>query len=611
MNLFPRLTVVMLVSLLTVTLAEEADDVPVVTTSTGQVSGIKEESVGGKHFFSYHSIPFAEPPLGDLRFKNPVAVKSWEGVKDGSKMPPLCPQVALAAIVTGMDATIEGEEDCLYLNVFTPEPNEKMPLLPVMVFIHGGAYISGGALEYPPHVLLNHDIVLVVIQYRLGVLGLKDQMVALKWVQNNIHNFGGDALKVTLFGESAGASSIHFHILSHQTVGLFQQAILQSGTAQCPWAMGAAHAAVTEYIGDFFNCSTEGESEELVTCLQGVEVNDLVPLLFHFSQWHLSPLLLGPRVDGDFLMKDPDTLMKEARHKRINLISGITQHEGAFLTLPIFANEYLRSSLKYNFMKNGPLSLELGEGDVAPMNQTVHIFDHYLGGVHLDVLTADNVTQMYSDRFFTICHDLTTVMHAKNVAARSKKTFTYELKYRGQRSIADLFSLNIGENWVTHTDELFYLFTGGPLWRPIDREEDLKLREIMTTLWTNFATTGNPTPDESLGFTWDPITEDTQRHLTLKPTPAMEDDDRQETREFWFALPLKQNLILHPEKVSNIVLVKTDEVEDEPTQSGEEPTQSGDEPTQTKDEPTQQDTEEKVEEIDQETELPNTKKDEL
>ncbi|XP_069948909.1 carboxylic ester hydrolase isoform X3 [Cherax quadricarinatus] len=611
------LTAVLLTAVVAPTLAEEMEppgeveeaehsvkvaDVPVVKTINGKVSGVKEQSIGGKTFYSFHSIPYAQPPVGELRFKDPLAVENWDDVRDGSQMPPLCPQYTLDTLMTGRSSVVEGKEDCLFVNIYTPKPYDSLSLLPVMVFIHGGAWMSGGAREYPPHVLMDHDIVLVTIQYRLGVLGflsteddaapgnlgLKDQTLALTWVQWNVHNFGGDPLKITLFGESAGAGSIHFQILSHKSLGLFQQAILQSGSALCPWSLGGAHAAVAEYTGSLFNCTTD-ETHQLISCLQAVDVNDLVPVLFHFTKWHMVPLLLGPRVDGNFIPSEPEQLMKESRHKNVHLISGINQHEGAFITLPMFANEALRSSLKYDFPNKGPLSLEFTEGDIAPLNQTVKIFDHYLGGVHLDIEHADRVTQMYSDRFFSVCHDLTSSLHAKNVAKKEKKTFRYELMHRGQRSAADIFSLDIGHNWVTHMDDLFYLFSGGPLWTPLERKEDLKLRNIITTLWTNFAKTGNPTPDDSLGFRWDPVNESDFRHLSLRPSPTMQDDYRQQTREFWSSLPLKQNLILNPEGVENIVYVPAEETENQTSEAVEE---------------TEKETSEAVEETEKETSQP-------
>ncbi|KAK4309585.1 hypothetical protein Pmani_018808 [Petrolisthes manimaculis] len=574
---------------------------PVIDTTTGKISGVKEVSTKGNSFYAYRSIPFAKPPLGELRFKDPLPIERWEEVRDGLLDPPPCPQIPLLSLITGSVGEVVGEEDCLYLNVFTPKPREETPLLPVMVFIHGGAWVSGGASEYPPHVLLNHDVVLVVIQYRLGLLGfmsteddaapgnlgLKDQTLALTWIQRNAHKFGGDFRRVTVFGESAGAASVHYQILSHKSIGLFQRGILQSGSALCPWSVGVAHGKVARYTGQLFNCtSTTGSSEDTTTnndnndnintseamieCLQNIPATDIVPVYLHFVEWFLAPVVVGPRVDGKYLPEEPAFLMKEARHKRVDLMLGTNRHEGAFVSLPMFANEALRSSLLLNFRNIGPISLVFHPEDISPLNQTIKIYDRYLGGINLDANTADHVTQLFSDRLFTVCQDLTSSLHAGNVARHKKLTFQYELTHRGQRSIADIFNLDIGKDWVSHMDELPYMFTGGPLWQPLEREEDLKLRDTITEMWTNFAATGNPTPTDSLGFKWEPVTKDNLQYLALQPDPIMKEDYRNETREFWTSLPLKLNLDLFPEKVSNLVFEKKEGQDGEEKEGTEE-----------------------------------------
>lgn len=545
---------------------EEEGEVPVVKTSTGKISGIREKTTEGKVFFSYYSIPYAKPPVGDLRFKDPQMISGWGGVRDGSSQPPMCPQLPTMALMIGQGG-MEGEEDCLYLNIFTPKPKDERPHLPVMVFIHGGGYMAGSAAEYPPHVLLNEDIILVTVQYRLGVLGfmsteddvapgnlgLKDQTLALSWIQRNVHKFGGDPLRVTLFGESAGASSVHFQILTPKSIGLFKRAILQSGTALCPWAMGAEHAAVAEFIGRVFNCTTDEGSEELISCLQEVDAIKIASLTTSLTEWLHSPLLLGPRVDGQYLPAHQDYLMKEGRHKRVDLISGVTQDDGAVYSTLMYANEMARSALVQDFVSKAPYSMEFRPEDVAPLNQTVMIFDRYLGGLHVDAEHADNVNQMFTDRHFHVCHDLTTQLYSATVAPYKNTTYRYELRHRGSRSFTDFYGLEIGKHWISHLDDLFYLFEGGDLFKPIEGEDDLRLREIMLKLWTNFAATGNPTPDDSLGFKWEPMKEGSMKYLALQPKPAMEDDYRQETRNFWYSLPLKQNIFLHPERVPNLV----------------------------------------------------------
>ncbi|XP_071521203.1 carboxylesterase 1E-like [Panulirus ornatus] len=205
-----------------------------VQLSQGSILATREEAGEGTYFYSVKSIPFAKAPVGDLRFKDPVAHGTWLGLRNGTIHPPLCPQVSLKTYLKGeMDVT--GSEDCLYLNVYTPTllQSPAQAGLPVMVWFHGGGFNSGGTEDYEALPLLTRDIVLVVVQYRLGFLGflstedlvlpgnlgLKDQTLALQWVQDNIHDLGGDPAKVTIFGESAGGASVHYQLLTPKAKG--------------------------------------------------------------------------------------------------------------------------------------------------------------------------------------------------------------------------------------------------------------------------------------------------------------------------------------------------------------------------------------------------------
>ncbi|XP_026670723.1 cholinesterase-like, partial [Ceratina calcarata] len=222
----------------------------VVQTADGPVRGRIFETIWhSKPFSAFQGIPYGKPPVGPLRFKDPVKVDSWTEVLNATENFKYCPQYVVANYV--------GQEDCLYLNVFSPVVNfgnitKDYPKKPVMFWIYGGDFATGAALQdfYAPDFFLEDDVVFVSLNYRLDVLGflaldlpgvkgnsgLKDQVLALKWVQRNIAAFGGDPNRVTIFGESAGSASVSFHLLSSQAEGLFHQAILESGTAICPWA---------------------------------------------------------------------------------------------------------------------------------------------------------------------------------------------------------------------------------------------------------------------------------------------------------------------------------------------------------------------------------------
>lgn len=539
------------------------------TTEDGRISGFKEYSTKGLEFFTFHAIPYAKPPVGELRFKDPVPIERWEEVRDGAKIPPVCPQIPFISL-TMKKLEYQGEEDCLYLSVFSPmtRQSSRDKLLPVMVFFHGGAFFAGGISMYNGYVMMNENVILVLVQYRLGILGflstedsvmpgnfgLKDQTLALRWVQRNIHHFAGDPDRVTLFGESAGGASVHYHLLSPHSRDLYARAIMMSGTLFSPWAMGGAFRDVLQHTARLFDCkdpqedSGEEASQDLMRCLQSIDVKKLTLSLMDHVSFNFNPVLMGPRVDGDVLPDQPEVLMVEGRYKNTEVISGITAHEGGLFAIPLYSSEKMMSDLVNKFTEIGPASLDFCEEDSTPVQLSQKIFDHYLGGVKVEKMNADKICQLFGDRHFNMGHDLVSALYARNAPA--SKIFLYTLDHRGQRSFGQFYDADVGSTWVNHVDDLFYFFTGGQtIWKPLEKDEDLRLRDVLTKLWVNFAAFGNPTPDESLGFTWQPATADELQHLSLTPTPKMKSDTRRDVRAFWETLPTKQNLLLHPEKI--------------------------------------------------------------
>ncbi|MGO4812586.1 carboxylesterase/lipase family protein [Cupriavidus sp. 2MCAB6] len=233
----------------------------VVKTEAGAVSGI------GEGVKNYRGIPYAAAPEGKLRWQPPQPAQPWEGVLDGSRFGPDCPQPAEYPELRGNGMS----EDCLRLNIWTPA-KVASDKLPVMVWIHGGGfrYGSGSHPTYDGEALARRGVVVVTINYRLGLLGflahpglaaespthtsgnygLMDQMAALRWVQRNIAAFGGDPAKVTVFGQSAGAHSISTLLLSPKSKGLFQQAIMQSVGVMRPQATQAEAQEFGARYGD-------------------------------------------------------------------------------------------------------------------------------------------------------------------------------------------------------------------------------------------------------------------------------------------------------------------------------------------------------------------------
>ncbi|KAM7332499.1 hypothetical protein ACRRTK_009207 [Alexandromys fortis] len=239
---------------------------PIRNTHTGQVRGslvkVENTEVGVHRFLG---IPFAKPPVGPLRFAPPEAPEPWSGVRDGTSYPAMCSQNDYMMNSEGLKMIkhllpqISMSEDCLYLNIYTPAHAREGSNLPVMVWIHGGALTVGMASLTDGSILAATEVVVVVtIQYRLGVLGFfstgdqhargnwgyLDQVAALRWVQQNIVHFGGNPDLVTIFGESAGGTSVSSLVVSPMSKGLFHRAIMQSGVALLPDLISDTHERV-------------------------------------------------------------------------------------------------------------------------------------------------------------------------------------------------------------------------------------------------------------------------------------------------------------------------------------------------------------------------------
>uniref|UniRef100_A0A5F8G370 Carboxylic ester hydrolase n=1 Tax=Monodelphis domestica TaxID=13616 RepID=A0A5F8G370_MONDO len=261
---------------------------PEVMTQLGLVRG-KHVAVKGTDRLVdvFLGIPFAKPPLGAGRFSPPQPAEPWKGVKDATAFPPMCLQELERTDL--MKNTLDGKqqlfpisEDCLYLNIYTPTSRQKKDKLPVMFWIHGGSLAIGSASSQDGSPLSAYeDIVVVLVQYRLGIQGFLstgdelapgnwgflDLVAALQWVQGNIAHFGGDPGSVTISGQSAGGAAVSLLVLSPLTKGLFHRAISQSGVSILPGMLTNNPFPIFQTIAQVFGC--EGSSSAiLIQCLR-------------------------------------------------------------------------------------------------------------------------------------------------------------------------------------------------------------------------------------------------------------------------------------------------------------------------------------------------------
>lgn len=240
---------------------------------------------------------------------------------------------------------ILGKEDCLTLNVYTPKNANQG--LPVMVFIHGGFFMTGSSAFFPPLYFMDEEVVLVTMNYRLnsfgflntgdgtvtGNMGLKDQSLALKWVKENIQGFNGDPEKITIFGESAGAASVHLQVLSPMSRGLFSKAIAQSGTALSPWAINRNPKQQAQMLASALGCPTD-DTKKMVACLRQKPAEEFAtfhqPFLEDYPRGQ--NVLFTPSIEVDspnpFLSRNPLEILKSGDFSKVPFITGVTSGEG-------------------------------------------------------------------------------------------------------------------------------------------------------------------------------------------------------------------------------------------------------------------------------------------
>lgn len=243
----------------------------------GVINGTSMVTRLGESFDAFLKLPFAEPPLGDLRFVAPEVNRPWSGVLDATQYSSMCMQINLLS-------SSPVSEDCLYLNVFTKNLREGSEnLKPVIAYIHGGSFQLGSASDHEPHLLMERDVVVVTINYRLGAFGFlslgtkeipgnagfKDQVMALKWIKKNISKFGGDPNLVTLIGNSAGAYSVTAHMVSPSSQGLFHRVIAMSGSITNQRKLENNYLSLAQMLAEKLNC-TKISTDEMIACLRNV-----------------------------------------------------------------------------------------------------------------------------------------------------------------------------------------------------------------------------------------------------------------------------------------------------------------------------------------------------
>jgi para-nitrobenzyl esterase len=449
-----------------------------VRMESGLISGVE---AGGVR--SFKGIPFAAPPVGDLRWKAPRPPAAWEGVRKCDAFGPACPQSPYPATSIYRSAPEKQSEDCLYLNVWTAaKASEKRP---VMVWIHGGALTrgSGSNRVYDGTAFAKRGVVLVTINYRLGVLGymahpeltaespdrssgnygVLDQIAALRWVRKNISAFGGDPGRVTIFGESAGSWSVNALVASPLAKGLFHRAIGQSGGSFGPMthlAQDRPNLPSAEKIGAAFaKAAGAGSISELrkLPAEKIVEVfnNDPEGKRFRTS----------PNVDGWVLPDEIRNIFAQGKQTDVPVIVGSNADEMTTLTTPAILPKSIEDYRKRVDAQYGEMIKEFDA--LYPVKSEADIKAAFLGSLR----------------------DVTFTLPMRTWARQTSKGRSKAYLYFFSRVPPNPNSKYLG---AYHAAEIAYVFNNLNRENALLQDTDYRLSDVMMSYWVNFATTGDP-----------------------------------------------------------------------------------------------------------------------
>uniref|UniRef100_A0A1L8DJ66 Carboxylic ester hydrolase n=1 Tax=Nyssomyia neivai TaxID=330878 RepID=A0A1L8DJ66_9DIPT len=505
--------------------AKISDSLKVQLPHGGGVIGRYFSSFRGHGIRAFMGIPYAEAPIGNLRFHDPVPKRPWIGFKETTSNKVVCSQIYEDK---GMDV-LAGKEDCLYLDVYVPQYPATDKLLSIMVFFHGGGWNDGSASFYGPQFFLDHDVILVIGNYRLNALGFlttnttastgnygfKDQVETLNWIQQNIVAFGGNKEEVTIFGESAGGASVTYLMEFAAERGLFHRAIAQSGTYFDSWARVLDTATIIERTKKYtkeLRCSLVDEKwDDVIECLREKPIYDLMISTKVLNIWGSNPLNKFPptveydRKDG-FITDYPENI-KENPSTKIPLMIGINKDEGVLQAASILGNKKYRDDLEVKWSQLLPLLLDY---DYVEKEKQRNITDAITNFYFEDTSRSpyknpQNIIDLFTD--FTFFKGFNKYLRFRFEDESVAETFVYFFTHSADGTFSDFFFKPLDINYgVSHCDELLYLF---PLlhkapFKSAPNKEDILVQETLVKLWVNFATTGKPTPAGSVDFDWTP-----------------------------------------------------------------------------------------------------------
>uniref|UniRef100_A0A0N5AA55 Carboxylic ester hydrolase n=1 Tax=Syphacia muris TaxID=451379 RepID=A0A0N5AA55_9BILA len=493
-----------------------------IETGYGKVVGKRYCVAEGKYADAFLGIPFAKPPIGDLRFKYPEPPDSWDGVRLCLKHGDRCAQKDL--FLQYLQPRINASEDCLYLNVFAPSwdlPADQPSGRAVMVFIHGGGFVTHSSANYGDENICRHlctkEVIVVTIQYRLGIfgflatgdsnsipnLGLWDQTLALKWVKENIKQFGGNPENITVFGQSAGGASADMLCLSPKSNKYFNKVIPIAGAVACPWAIKTVSEIRNTAIKQAKSCGWQPPSnvsdkeinKSLVDFLRQLPSKKLgVGLQMSTENDTFSASAYTPVLDGNFFPEPISELRKKL--PKMLCMAGTCEYEA--LIFMALARGKLNIKNREKIIKTAVSDAKYNDAENLRKEIEELYFKNEMSKEEMLKSYATLLSKMFINRGVSI--------FAREMATAGHTVYLYSFQHFNNKCFGFLKFFFPFEG-ATHAGELPFLFGKSPETQFTMTEDDIAARENITTLFTNFAKYGNPNgkSDEKV---WKPVSAD-------------------------------------------------------------------------------------------------------
>lgn len=506
----------------------------IVETALGKLQGIDRNE-----YVEFRGIPYAQPPVGENRFRAPQPLEPWEGIRKADRFSDAAPQDEISLFGIG-----QTNEDCLYLNIWTPALDDKKR--PVMFWVHGGGYITGAGsqLIYRGRDLaINGDVVVVTFNYRLGVLGylhladrvdadfgvgsnngMLDQIAALKWVRENIASMGGDPDQITIFGESAGAMACAALIASPYSKGLFKKAILQSGSGDHVLTRHDANRITDKFF------EAAGITPENPEKLRQLDIKTIIKAQreclklsvdrgLHRQAVPQFGMTLVPVIDGDTLPQAPITAIEDGVAKDIPLLIGTTRDEwNLFLHTPGPQGESLAKT-KYKDLDKHRL-IKICERDLPSLGEkSANLYEQLLKQRNENATYLDMYSAFESDRVFRI----PSIRIAEAQSRHLENVYMFS------------FEWDKGVFGACHAVDIPFVFGGvsGGVGQILTGGGDAakRLSDKVQSCWIAFARSSNPGTDD-VGQ-WPGYETANRQVMIFDQETRLEKDPQGDSRQYW------------------------------------------------------------------------------